>query len=88
MFKIIGFFFDFCLCFIWFKFYVRYVGFLIFFFLLEIVEVMDVFFFCVVFIFGLVFIGFFIVVVVVVGFGCRVFGFLKLSGLCLFGDVG
>ena len=49
---------------------------------------MDVFSSCVVFTLGLVFTGSFIVVVVVVGFGCRVSGPSKLSGSCLSGDAG
>lgn len=63
-------------------------GFLISLPLVETAEAMYVFSSCVVFTLGLIFTGSFIVVVVVVGFGCRVSGPSKLSGSCLSGDAG
>lgn len=88
MLKITGFSCDFCSCLTWFKLHVWHAGFLISLPLQETAEAMDVFSSCVVFTLGLVFTGSFIVVVVVVGFGCGVSGPSKLSGSCLSGDAG
>lgn len=88
MLKITGFSCDFCSCRTWFKLHVWHAGFLISLPLVETAEAMDVFSSCVVFTLGLVFTGSFIVVVVVVGFGCRVSGPSKLSGSYLSGDAG
>lgn len=87
MLKITGFSCDLCSCLTWFKLHVWHAGFLISLPLLETAEAMDVFSSCVVFTLGLVFTGSFIVVVVV-GFGCRVSGPSKSSGSCLSGDAG